>query len=119
MIGSNGLPGLNDKRRKQLWWQVPFLLFLVAGTVFVARMQRDIPYQTEHGFVFGTVYNANRCQVITPAAISELNGDASRIVKTEYYDMAGRKVLVPEGGIYVKTVRYQNGTTATEKVMVK
>jgi len=69
--------------------------------------------------VFGTVYNANRCQVITPAAISELTGDASRIVKTEYYDMAGRKVLVPEGGIYVKTVRYQNGTTATEKVMVK
>lgn len=57
MIGNNDALGSNPKRRKQLLWQVPFLLFLVVGTVFVARMQCDIPYQTDYGFVFGTVYN--------------------------------------------------------------
>ncbi len=82
MIGSNGLPGLNDKRRKQLWWQVPFLLFLVAGTVLVARMQRDIPYQTEHGFVFGTVYNISyqsdeNLKTEIEKVLSEVDGEFS------------------------------------------
>ena len=43
--------------KKKLIWQLPFLLLLIVGTVLIIRQQRDIPYQTNSGMVFGTVYN--------------------------------------------------------------
>ena len=48
---------IDDKKRKQLFWQVPFLLALIVGTVYIVRHQQVMPYQHNHGFVFGTVYN--------------------------------------------------------------
>ena len=48
---------MDEKRKKQLRWQLPFLLLLIAGTVFIIRQQRQTPYQKNTGFVFGTVYN--------------------------------------------------------------
>lgn len=48
---------MDDKRRKRLIWQIPFLLFLIGGTMFIIRQQRQVPYQHNSGFVFGTVYN--------------------------------------------------------------
>lgn len=47
---------MDKKRNKRLLWQIPFLLLLIVGTVWVIRNQRDIPYQTDEGFVFGTNY---------------------------------------------------------------
>lgn len=34
-----------------------FLAALIAGTLVIARQQREMPYQHNTGFVFGTVYN--------------------------------------------------------------
>lgn len=34
-----------------------FLAALIAGTLIIARQQREMPYQHNTGFVFGTVYN--------------------------------------------------------------
>jgi thiamine biosynthesis lipoprotein len=48
---------LSAKRRRKLWWQIPFLLFLIAGTLFVVRQQQSMPYLKHSGLVFGTVYN--------------------------------------------------------------
>ena len=48
---------MDDKRKKQLMWQVPFLLLLVVGTVLIIRQQQAMPYQTNKGFIFGTTYN--------------------------------------------------------------
>ena len=45
------------KRKKKLLWQVPFLLFLIAGTFYIGHQQHSIPYQKNTGFIFGTVYN--------------------------------------------------------------
>lgn len=45
------------KRKKRLMWQVPFLLFLVVGTVIIVSQQRGMPYQHNEGMVFGTVYS--------------------------------------------------------------
>lgn len=42
--------------KKKLRWQIPFLLLLVAGTIFILRKQA--PYQTDSGKIFGTVYKA-------------------------------------------------------------
>ena len=45
------------KLKKHLFWQIPFLLFLVIGTIIIIRQQRSIPYQHDEGFIFGTVYH--------------------------------------------------------------
>ena len=46
---------MNNKRR--LLWQLPFLAFLVIGTVIIVSRQRSTPYQHDRGMVFGTVYH--------------------------------------------------------------
>jgi len=48
---------MNDKRKKQLRWQLPFLVLLVIGTILIVRQQQSMPYQHNTGFVFGTVYS--------------------------------------------------------------
>ena len=49
--------------RKSLYWQIPLLLFLIAGTFFIARQRLNeteaVAYQHNEGFVFGTVYSLN------------------------------------------------------------
>ena len=40
--------------KKKLYWQLPFLVFLIVGTVFIVRQQRSTPYQHDKGLVFGT-----------------------------------------------------------------
>lgn len=42
---------------KKLYWQIPFLLFLVTGTVYIITRQHSTPYQRIQGFVFGTTYH--------------------------------------------------------------
>ena len=40
--------------KKKLLWQVPFLLFLIIGTVVILKKQP--PFRTNEGMVFGTIY---------------------------------------------------------------
>ncbi|MBQ7471344.1 MAG: FAD:protein FMN transferase, partial [Prevotella sp.] len=42
---------------KRLFWQVPFLLILIIGTVLIIRQQQDLPYQHNRGTIFGTTYS--------------------------------------------------------------
>ena len=37
-------------------WQLPFLMLLIIGTILIIRQQRNMPYQTNKGPVFGTFY---------------------------------------------------------------
>lgn len=55
--------------KKKLYWQLPFLVFLIVGTVFIVRQQRSTPYQHDEGQVFGTFYH------ITYQNDSSLNDD--------------------------------------------
>jgi thiamine biosynthesis lipoprotein len=48
---------MDDKKKKRLLWQIPFLLFLIVGTVLIIRQQQAEPYQHCKGFIFGTIYN--------------------------------------------------------------
>lgn len=43
-------------QKKRLLWQIPFLLLLIAGTVWVIKNQHETAYLTNEGFVFGTSY---------------------------------------------------------------
>ena len=47
---------MDEKRKKKLWWQLPFLALLIVGTVLIIRQQQEMPYQTDEGMVFGTFY---------------------------------------------------------------
>ena len=42
---------------KRLLWRLPFLLFLIIGTVYIVRQQRSMPYQHDKGQIFGTFYH--------------------------------------------------------------
>ncbi|MCR5131038.1 MAG: FAD:protein FMN transferase [Prevotella sp.] len=42
---------------RKLIWQIPLLLFLIAGTIFIARQERTKPYQRNQGKIFGTFYH--------------------------------------------------------------
>ena len=45
------------KGKKKTYAQVAFLLALIVGTVLIVKQQRDMPYQKDEGFIFGTVYH--------------------------------------------------------------
>lgn len=44
-------------KKKALLWQIPLLIVLIVGTVFIATSQRNAPYQHNSGNIFGTVFN--------------------------------------------------------------
>ena len=48
---------MDERRKKKLMWQLPFLTLLIVGTVLIIRQQQVMPYQTNEGSVFGTFYH--------------------------------------------------------------
>ena len=78
----------NEKymKKKSLYWQIPFLLLLIAGTWFIARQQRAASepavYQHDEGFVFGTVYSITyqsdtNLKDEVESALAEVDGEFS------------------------------------------
>lgn len=43
--------------KKKLYWQLPFLLILIIGSIYIIAQQKSAPYQKDEGFIFGTVYH--------------------------------------------------------------
>ena len=68
---------------------------------------------------WGDVLNVNRCQVKDATAISNLNGSTDNVTKTEYFDLQGRRVLIPSNGIYVRSQQLKSGQTVNSKVVIK
>ena len=69
---------------------------------------------------WGNVANANKCKVASSeSAINDVSAGSGDVVKTQYYDLAGRRVLLPSGGIYVRTQQLKNGQSVTRKVVIK
>ena len=48
---------MSADKSKRLLWRIPFLAFLIIGTVLIIRQQQTIPYQHNTGFIFGTIFN--------------------------------------------------------------
>ena len=48
---------MTNNRKKRLLWQVPFLVLLIVGTIFIIRQQQSTPYQKNAGLIFGTTYS--------------------------------------------------------------
>lgn len=47
---------MDKTHKKRLYWQLPFLVLLIAGTIFVIRQRNTMPYQHAENFIFGTTY---------------------------------------------------------------
>ena len=47
---------MDEKQKKKLMWQLPFLMLLIVGTVLIISHQQSIPYRQANDFVFGTTY---------------------------------------------------------------
>lgn len=44
-------------KQKKLIWQLPFLAFLIIGTILVIRQQQSAPYHKCYDLIFGTTYH--------------------------------------------------------------
>ena len=47
---------MHTLQKKRLYWQLPFLVLLIVGTIFVIRQKSLMPYQHTEDFIFGTTY---------------------------------------------------------------
>ena len=47
---------MEERQKKKLMWQIPFLILLIVGTVLIVRQQHSLPYQQSSDFIFGTTY---------------------------------------------------------------
>jgi thiol-disulfide isomerase/thioredoxin len=66
----------------------------------------------------GEIVNANKTIVSQSTGISNVNGEGET-VRTVYHDMMGRRVLVPQNGIYLKSTYTKDGQVKTKKVSLK
>ncbi len=64
---------MEDKQKKKLMWQLPFLALLIIGTVLVIQQQRSMPYQKNTDLIFGTSYHITY----------QCDSDLSRSIKAE------------------------------------
>ena len=64
----------------------------------------------------GQVVNANKAKVALPTGISQLDGAT---VRTVYYDLQGRTIGQPTHGIFLKKSFLANGSSLSQKVVVK
>lgn len=48
---------MNERQKKKLIWQIPFLTLLIVGSILIIRQNKVIPYQKNSDFIFGTSYN--------------------------------------------------------------
>ena len=66
----------------------------------------------------GNVINAAKGK-IGLAAVNEIGDDNKEVASTSYYDLMGHMVNSPASGIYVKVVRYTDGSQRSFKVLKK
>ena len=69
----------------------------------------------------GEVINSNKCNVGQGigTGISAAETAKGGVKSIEYFDASGRRVTTPSGGLYIKSVRYADGTVKTSKVVLK
>jgi thiamine biosynthesis lipoprotein len=70
---------MDEKQKKRLIWQVPFLVLLIVGTVLIVRQQQNMPYQKYADFVFGTTFT------VTYQCDSDMNQSIkAELMKVDY-----------------------------------
>ena len=65
---------------------------------------------------YSTSYNNLKIKATTTGISSVVNSDAD-VVSTEYYDLSGRRVSDAQKGLYIKVMKYADGTTKSVKTV--
>ena len=66
----------------------------------------------------GKVVNAAKAKAGN-SAVDEIGVDNKEVASTTYFDLTGRMVSSPASGIYIKVVRYTDGSQRGFKVLKK
>lgn len=64
---------MDEQQKKRLYWQVPFLMLLIVGTVLIVRQQQNMPYRKTSDLIFGTTYSV----------VYQCDSDMSNSIKAE------------------------------------
>ena len=69
----------------------------------------------------GEVLNSNKCNVGGQGGtgIAATLSQKGEIESVEYFDASGRRVSSPSNGLYIKSVKYSDGSVRTSKVVLK
>ncbi|MBP5385842.1 MAG: thioredoxin family protein [Prevotella sp.] len=67
----------------------------------------------------GEIVNAANVKVMPAGTGIKGTTEARTVDSVSYYDLSGRKVLLPNNGIYIQSIRYKDGSTSNKKVLVK
>lgn len=63
-------------------------------------------------------YASDIVRMVNTVSVDSINSE-SQVVEEKWFDLSGRRVNNPENGIYIKHVKYQDGTVRTFKTVVK
>ena len=100
-------------RKRRLLWQIPFLLFLIVGTIYIIKQQQDAPYQHDKGAIFGTTYsiiyqnNENLNKEIM-AALNEVDQSMSTFNKGSIISKINRNEQVQPDKMFVDVFQLAN-----------
>ena len=100
-------------RKRRLLWQIPFLLFLIVGTIYIIKQQQDAPYQHDKGAIFGTTYsiiyqsNENLNKEIM-AALNEVDRSMSTFNKGSVISKINRNEQVQPDKMFVDVFQLAN-----------
>lgn len=91
--------------KKKLRWQLPFLLLLILGTIFILRKQT--PYQTNNGTIFGTVYKATyqydqNLQKEIESELKKVDASLSPFNKTSVITQINQNQAVSLDSLFIK-----------------
>lgn len=94
--------------KKKLLWQIPFLAFLVVGTVIILRKQP--PFHTDEGLVFGTVYRVtyqsdSNLKADIEARLAEVDSSLSTFNKASVISHVNRNEAVVLDSSFIHVVR--------------
>lgn len=109
-------------KKKKLWWQLPFLIFLIVGTVLIVKSQHGETYQFNQGFVFGTVYHVayqsdKNLQPEIEAQLQKVNHSLSMFDKNSTISLVNqnRNLNVGSDSMFVKVFNLAGKVSADTK----
>ena len=97
---------MDERQKKRLLWQLPFLTLLIVGTVLIIRQQQKMPYQKTSDFVFGTTFSVTY----------QCDSDMSRSIKAEL--MKVDNSLSPFNEMSIITTINNNGDVQPDKMFM-
>lgn len=64
----------------------------------------------------GEVINSNKASLGNMNGVDEITSDANAVVSTAYYDIMGRRINNPTGGIFIRVDKHSDGRITSSKI---